>query len=111
MVNVHDVVVFTRELGVEFLELSFRDLKGQRVDAAERFPTPEPYDIVGRPVEEIVSRTVDPAHAPVPIKQDCGNRQVLIHLRGGDLTLHWDQRTQHVFMTDEAREVFSGNWP
>ncbi len=38
-------------------------------------------------------------------------RRVLIHLRGGDLELEWDQSTNHVFMTGPATEVFSGEWP
>jgi diaminopimelate epimerase len=38
------------------------------------------------------------------------HREVLIHLLGGDLTLKWDEPTQHVFMTGGASEVFSGEW-
>lgn len=37
-------------------------------------------------------------------------RDVLIHLRGGDLRLRWDEVTNHVFMTGGATEVFSGVW-
>ena len=36
-------------------------------------------------------------------------RKVLIHLRGGDLELEWAENN-HVYMTGEAVEVFSGNW-
>jgi diaminopimelate epimerase len=39
------------------------------------------------------------------------DREVLIHLRGGDLRLRWDEATNHVFMTGGATEVFSGEWP
>jgi len=39
------------------------------------------------------------------------NRQILNHLRGGDLHLHWDEVTNRVFMTGPAVEVFSGDWP
>jgi len=39
------------------------------------------------------------------------NRQILNHLRGGDLHLNWDAATNHVFMTGPAVEVFSGEWP
>jgi diaminopimelate epimerase len=39
------------------------------------------------------------------------DRKVLIHLRGGDLTIEWDEKTNHVFMTGPAAEVFSGEWP
>lgn len=37
-------------------------------------------------------------------------REVLIHLTGGDLRLRWDEATGHVFMTGEAVEIFSGDW-
>ncbi len=37
-------------------------------------------------------------------------RKVLIHLLGGDLTLHWDAATGHVMMTGGANEVFQGEW-
>jgi diaminopimelate epimerase len=36
-------------------------------------------------------------------------RKVLIHLTGGDLELEWAENN-HVFMTGEAVEVFSGEW-
>lgn len=38
-------------------------------------------------------------------------RHVLIHLRGGDLQLHWDESSNHVMMTGGATEVFHGVWP
>jgi diaminopimelate epimerase len=38
-------------------------------------------------------------------------RRILIHLRGGDLELHWDEADNHVYMTGPAAEVFSGDWP
>lgn len=37
-------------------------------------------------------------------------REVLIHLRGGDLRIRWDEGSDHVFMTGTAVEVFSGVW-
>lgn len=37
-------------------------------------------------------------------------REVLIHLLGGDLRLKWDQASNHVFMTGEATEICSGQW-
>ncbi|MEZ6136126.1 MAG: diaminopimelate epimerase [Pirellulaceae bacterium] len=37
-------------------------------------------------------------------------REVLIHLRGGDLQLRWDEASNHVFMTGGATEVFTGQW-
>ncbi|MGB7344037.1 MAG: diaminopimelate epimerase [Pirellulaceae bacterium] len=37
-------------------------------------------------------------------------RKILNHLLGGDLTLRWDEATNHVMMTGGATEVFSGQW-
>lgn len=34
--------------------------------------------------------------------------KVLVHLRGGDLTIEYDRQTNHVFMTGPATEVFQG---
>jgi diaminopimelate epimerase len=39
------------------------------------------------------------------------NRQLLVHLRGGDLNLHWSEADNHVYMTGPAVEVFRGEWP
>lgn len=36
--------------------------------------------------------------------------KVLVHLRGGDLTIEYDPDTNHVFMTGPATEVFSGEY-
>lgn len=38
------------------------------------------------------------------------DRSILAHLPGGDLQLHWDEKTGHVFMTGPATEVFGGEW-
>ena len=38
------------------------------------------------------------------------DRNVLVHLPGGDLELEWDEASNHVFMTGPAVEVFSGDW-
>lgn len=37
-------------------------------------------------------------------------RKVLVHLLGGDLELHWAD-DNHVYLTGDAVEVFSGDWP
>lgn len=37
-------------------------------------------------------------------------RKILAHLPGGDLELNWNQSDNHVYMTGEAVEVFSGEW-
>ena len=38
-------------------------------------------------------------------------RRLAVHLRGGDLRLHWSETDNHVYMTGPAVEVFSGEWP
>jgi diaminopimelate epimerase len=38
-------------------------------------------------------------------------RKVDIHLRGGDLSIEWNESDNHVYMTGPAVEVFSGDWP
>lgn len=38
-------------------------------------------------------------------------RNVTIHLRGGDLSIEWNESDNHVYMTGPAVEVFSGEWP
>lgn len=38
------------------------------------------------------------------------DRRLLAHLPGGDLDIRWDERTNHVFMTGPAEEVFTGDW-
>lgn len=37
-------------------------------------------------------------------------RKVTIHLRGGDLSIEWNESDNHVYMTGSAVEVFSGEW-
>jgi diaminopimelate epimerase len=41
---------------------------------------------------------------------DLTDRAILAHLPGGDLQLRWDEKTDQVFMTGPAAEVFSGEW-
>jgi diaminopimelate epimerase len=38
------------------------------------------------------------------------DRNVTIHLRGGDLSIEWNEQDNHVYMTGPAAEVFSGEW-
>lgn len=38
------------------------------------------------------------------------DRKVLVHLRGGDLSINWDVISGKVFMTGPAEEVFRGEW-
>ncbi|MEX2218503.1 MAG: diaminopimelate epimerase [Phycisphaerales bacterium] len=39
------------------------------------------------------------------------DRNVLLHLPGGDLRIRWDDKTNRVFMTGPAEDVFEGDWP
>lgn len=38
------------------------------------------------------------------------DNKVLVHLRGGDLTIEYEPDTNHIFMTGPATEVFRGEW-
>jgi diaminopimelate epimerase len=38
------------------------------------------------------------------------DRNVVIHLPGGDLSIEWREADNHVYMTGPAVEVFSGEW-
>jgi diaminopimelate epimerase len=38
-------------------------------------------------------------------------RAALLHLPGGDLSIRWDEPSNHVFMTGPATDVFVGEWP
>jgi diaminopimelate epimerase len=38
-------------------------------------------------------------------------RDVTVHLPGGDLQIEWRESNGHVYMTGPATEIFSGDWP
>lgn len=38
-------------------------------------------------------------------------RDVEVHVPGGVLDIRWDKRSNHVFMSGEAVDVFEGEWP
>jgi len=38
------------------------------------------------------------------------DRKTVVHLLGGDLQMHWDEQSNHVFKTGPAVEVFEGVW-
>ena len=38
------------------------------------------------------------------------NRKAIVHLLGGQLTVEWDEETNHVFIDGPATTVFSGVW-
>ena len=44
------------------------------------------------------------------VVMDCALREILAHLPGGDLTIRWDEKDSHVYMTGPATEVFTGDW-
>jgi diaminopimelate epimerase len=39
------------------------------------------------------------------------DRELTIHLLGGDLRLRWDEASNHVFMTGSAAKICDGEWP
>ena len=38
-------------------------------------------------------------------------RDLLLHVRGGDLRVRWDEKSDHVYLTGPAVEVFTGTLP
>lgn len=38
------------------------------------------------------------------------NRDILLHLDGGDLNVRWDEESNHLFMTGPAENVFAGDY-
>jgi diaminopimelate epimerase len=38
------------------------------------------------------------------------DRNLVVHLPGGDLAIEWSEKDDHVYMTGPAVEVFSGDW-
>ena len=44
------------------------------------------------------------------VLNDLADRSITAELPGGELTLEWDEKTNHVFMTGPAVEVFTGTW-
>ncbi len=50
------------------------------------------------------------AAAVASILTDRTDRDVTVHLRGGDLQVSWKEETGHVLMTGPAAEVFEGIW-
>ena len=42
---------------------------------------------------------------------DRTDRQIIVHLPGGDLEIEWSEADNHVYMTGPATEVYSGQWP
>lgn len=39
------------------------------------------------------------------------SRKLNVHLSGGDLTIEWNEKDNHVYLTGPAEEVFEGVWP
>ena len=42
---------------------------------------------------------------------DRTDRQIIVHLPGGDLEIEWSEADNHVYMTGPATEVYSWQWP
>ena len=39
-----------------------------------------------------------------------GDREVTVHLLGGDLHIRWNETDSHIYMTGPAVTVFEGEW-
>ena len=38
------------------------------------------------------------------------DREVMVHLKGGDLFIQWNEKNNHIFVTSSAFYVFSGSY-
>ncbi len=38
------------------------------------------------------------------------DREVFVHVRGGDIFLQWEERDNHIWLTGPARYVFTGTY-
>ena len=78
----------------------------------------EPYSIdqwradatKGRLLETMACGTGASAVCVAGVLTGNTERKITNRLSGGILTLDWDEKTNHVFMTGPATEVFSGTW-
>jgi diaminopimelate epimerase len=89
---------FPKRVNAEFVQVMSRNELRQRTwerGSGETFACGTGACAVG--VAGVLSRRTD--------------RKVRIHLRGGDLTIEWNEANNHVYMTGPAVEVFSGEWP
>ena len=100
------------------------EIYGPHFEKHERFPkrtTTEFVEIISR--EEINMRvwergsdetwacgTGTCASVMACILNNRTDNKVLVHLRGGDLTIEYNEKTNHNFMTGPATEVFSGEY-
>lgn len=113
-------VVFVEELNDEIV-LGL----GPKIERSPYFPARVNVEFVKKVTEhELIQRTWERGSGET---QACGTgaaavcvagvlsgrsqRQVVVHLLGGDLELDWDEASNHVFKTGPATEVFSGLWP
>lgn len=60
--------------------------------------------------ETLACGTGSCASVVAAISNGLTTRQVNVRLLGGELTVEWDEATNHVFMTGPAVEVFQGEW-
>lgn len=124
MGNPH-VVIFTESVGEIDLERV-----GPAIERHAAFPRRINVHFVqvseasGRPAREATMRTWErgagitlacgtgaAAVAVAGVRTGRLDRDVLLHLPGGDLRLRWDEQSGHVFKTGPATDVFEGEWP
>lgn len=87
--------IFPRKTNTEFIEVVDRNTLNMRV--WERGAG-----------ETLACGTGACAAAVVAVLNNYCDREITIHLLGGDLEIKWDQTNNHVYMTGEAVTVFEG---
>lgn len=86
---------FPKRTNVEFVEV--QDRKNLKMRVWERGTG-----------ETLACGTGACATAVAGVLTNKSDRNVTVHLKGGDLEISWDEKTNHVFMTGPATTVFEG---
>lgn len=87
--------IFPRKTNTEFVEIIDRNTLNMRV--WERGAG-----------ETLACGTGACAVAVAAVLNDLCDREILIHLKGGDLQVEWNKENNHVYMSGEATTVFEG---
>lgn len=87
--------VFPRKTNVEFVTVKSRDALEMRVWERGAGPT-------------LACGTGACATLVASVLNGLADRKATVSLKGGDLTIEWDESDGHVYMTGPAAEVFSG---
>ncbi|UHA74043.1 diaminopimelate epimerase [Paenibacillus sp. 481] len=89
--------LFPRKINVEFVSIRSRDFADMRVWERGAGPT-------------LACGTGACATLVASVLNGLTDREAIISLAGGDLTIEWNEADDHVYMTGPATVVFEGQW-